>query len=68
MIEEACQVLADIISKYPSREEFYLMEAELYASVEKWEKAIEVFDRYENQFGIVETISIVYLPVPKDSK
>lgn len=58
MIEEACQVYADIVSKYPNREEFYLLEAGLYASVEKWKKAIEVFDRYEDQYGITEPISI----------
>lgn len=58
MIEEACNVYADIIAKYPNKEEFYLIEANLYASVEKWQKAIEVYDRYENQYGITEPVSI----------
>jgi len=58
MIEEACNVYADIIAKYPNKEEFYLIEAELYISVEKWQKAIEVFDRYEQQNGITEPVSI----------
>lgn len=58
MIEEACNVYADIISKYPNREEFYLIEADLYVSVEKWQKAIEVYDRYESQYGITEPVSI----------
>lgn len=58
MIEEACNVYADIIAKYPDKEEFYLMEAGLYASVEKWQKAIEVYDRYEAQNGITEAASI----------
>lgn len=58
MIEEACYVYADIIAKYPNKEEFYLIEADLYASVEKWQKAIEVYDRYENQYGITEPVSI----------
>lgn len=58
MIEEACQVYADIISKYPDKEEFYLIEANLFASVEKWQKAIEVYDRYEAQNGITEPVSI----------
>lgn len=58
MIEESCQVYADILSKYPDREEFYLVEAGLYASVEKWQKAVEVFDRYEKQYGITEPVSI----------
>ena len=58
MIEEACNVYADIISKYPNREEFYLIEANLYASVEKWQKAIEVYNRYESQYGITEPVSI----------
>lgn len=58
MIEEACNVYADIIAKYPDREEFYLIEAELYASVEKWQKAIEVYNRYEKQNGIIEPVSI----------
>ena len=56
MIEEACNVYADIIAKYPNKEEFYLIEAELYISVEKWQKAIEVFDRYEQQNGITEPV------------
>lgn len=58
MIEEACNVYADIIGKYPDKEEFYLMEAALYASVEKWQKAIEVYDRYEKQYGVTEPASI----------
>ncbi len=58
MIEEACNVYADIIGKYPDKEEFYLMEASLYASVEKWQKAIEVYDRYEKQYGVTEPASI----------
>lgn len=58
MIEEACNVYADIIAKYPDKEEFYLIEASLYASVEKWQKAIEVYDRYEKQNGVTEPASI----------
>lgn len=58
MIEEACNVYADIIAKYPDKEEFYLLEAGLYTSVEKWQKAIEVYDRYEKQYGITEPSSI----------
>lgn len=58
MIEEACNVYADIIAKYPDKEEFYLLEANLYTSVEKWEKAIDVYDRYEKQYGITEPASI----------
>lgn len=58
MIEEACNVYADIIAKYPEKEEFYLLEASLYASVEKWEKAIDVYNRYEKQYGITEPVSV----------
>lgn len=58
MVEEACNVYADIIAKYPNKEEFYIIEAGLYASVEKWQKAIEVYNRYENQYGITEPVSI----------
>lgn len=58
MIEEACRVYADITAKYPEKEEFYLIAANLYASVEKWQKAIEVYDRYEAQNGITEPVSI----------
>ncbi len=58
MIEEACNVYADIIAKYPDKEEFYLIESGLYTSVEKWQKAIDVYDRYEKQNGITEPVSI----------
>lgn len=58
MIEEACQVYAEIIDKYPEKDEFYLLEAGLYASVEKWQKAIDVFDEYEEHYGITEPVSI----------
>lgn len=58
MIEEACNVYADIIAKYPDKEEFYLIEANLYTSVEKWQQAIDVYDRYEKQNGITEPVTI----------
>lgn len=58
MIEEACNVYAGIIAKYPDKEEFYLIEAGLYTSIEKWQKAIDVYDRYEIQNGITEPVSI----------
>lgn len=58
MVEEACNVYADILAKYPEKEEFYLIEAGLYTSVEKWQKAIDVYDRYESQNGITEPVSI----------
>lgn len=58
MIEEACNIYSQIIAKYPNREEFYLIEAGLYTSVEKWQEAIEVYDRYEDHYGITEPVSI----------
>lgn len=58
MIEEACNVYAEIIAKYPNKEQFYILEAGLYTSVEKWQKAIEVYDRYESQYGVTEPVSI----------
>lgn len=58
MVEEACNVYADILAKYPEKEEFYLIEAGLYTSVEKWQKAIDVYNRYESQNGITEPVSI----------
>ncbi|MEG0795040.1 MAG: hypothetical protein RR397_00840 [Odoribacter sp.] len=58
MIEEACNVYAEIIAKYPNKEEFYLIEAGLFTSVEKWQQAIDVYDRYEGQYGITEPASI----------
>ncbi|MDL2231196.1 hypothetical protein LJB85_00460 [Porphyromonadaceae bacterium OttesenSCG-928-L07] len=57
MIEEAGKVYAEIISKYPEKEEYYLLEANLYISIEKWQKAIEVLNRYEKTFGVNELIS-----------
>lgn len=58
MIEEACSIYADIIAKYPDKEEFYLIEAGLYTSVEKWQKAIDVYNRYESQNGVTEPVSV----------
>ena len=58
MIDEACAVYDDLITLHPDREDFYLTEAELYMSVEKWEKAIGVLDRHEKRFGINERIVI----------
>ncbi|MDR0983231.1 MAG: tetratricopeptide repeat protein [Culturomica sp.] len=57
MIEEAGKVYDELISKYPDRDDYYLLEMTLYASIEKWEKAIEVLDKYEKQFGLSEEIS-----------
>lgn len=57
MIDEAGNVYSGIISTHPDREEFYLVEGNLYTSVEKWQKAIDVYDRYEKQFGITEPVS-----------
>ncbi len=58
MIEEACNIYAGITAKYPNKEEFYLIEAQLYASVEKWQEAIDVYNRYEKQYGVTEPVSI----------
>ncbi|GHV69684.1 hypothetical protein FACS1894199_18720 [Bacteroidia bacterium] len=57
MIEDAGKVYSEIITKYPDNEEYYLTEANLYVSIEKWQKAIDVLDRYEKQFGINELVS-----------
>ena len=54
MIEEACKVYDKLILLHPEREDFYIVETDLYSSVEKWDKAINVLDRYEKQFGISE--------------
>lgn len=54
MIEEACQVYDNLINIHPEREDFYIIQVDLYTSVEKWEKAIEVLNKYEKQFGISE--------------
>ena len=53
-------LLANILQKksmidmHPEREDFYIIEVDLYTSVEKWDKAIEVLNKYEKQFGINE--------------
>lgn len=58
MIEEACKVYDNLILLHPDREDFYVVETDLYSSVEKWDKAIDVLDRYEKQFGINEPVII----------
>jgi tetratricopeptide (TPR) repeat protein len=58
MIEESCNVYDELVVRYPEREDFYLIQTELYISVEKWTKAIEVLDKYERQFGISEEVSL----------
>ena len=54
MIEETCKIYDNLINVHPEREDFYIIEVDLYSSVEKWEKAIEVLNKYEKQFGINE--------------
>ena len=54
MIEEACKVYDELIAKHPEREDFYIIQVDLDTSTEKWEKAIEVLNRYEKQFGVNE--------------
>ncbi len=58
MIEEACSVYDRLIAIHPRMEEFYIQEAGMYVSVEKWQKAIDVYNRYEKKFGINEIVSI----------
>lgn len=58
MVEEACNVYDNLIVLHPDREDFYIVETELYTSVEKWEKAITVLDKYEKQFGVNEPVII----------
>ena len=58
MINEACNIYKELIVKEPQREDYYLTEAELYVSVEKWIEAVGVLNRYEKQFGITEEVSI----------
>ena len=58
MIDQACVVYDELIKQYPEREDFYLIETNLLTSVEKWEEAIAVLDRYEKQFGPSEISSV----------
>lgn len=58
MIDSACEVYLNLIRKYPEREEYYFVVAELNISVEKWEAAISVLDLYEKQFGMQEMSTI----------
>ena len=58
MIDEACGVYDELIAQHPDREDFYIIETSLYTSVEKWEKAIDVLDRHEAQFGLNESITV----------
>lgn len=58
MIEEACKIYDSLIDMHPEREDFYIIEVDLYTSVEKWEKAIEVLNKYEKQFGINEPAAL----------
>ena len=62
-IEEACLVYHSICEKYKNKEEFYLLEAQSYASIEKWDKAIEAYKRYESQFGKTEPVSIEIIKI-----
>jgi len=54
MVEEACKIYDDLIQLHTDREDFYVVETDLYTSIEKWEKAIDVLNRYEKQFGVNE--------------
>jgi tetratricopeptide (TPR) repeat protein len=58
MIEESCNVYDGLLLSYPDRKDFYLIQVELYISVEKWSKAVEVLDKYEKQFGVSGEMSL----------
>lgn len=58
MIEESCDVYDGLLLSYPDRKDFYLIQVELYVSVEKWSKAVDVLNKYEKQFGVSEDISL----------
>jgi tetratricopeptide (TPR) repeat protein len=58
MIEESCDVYNDLLLSHPDKKDFYLIQVELYVSVEKWSKAIEVLNKYEKHFGVSREISL----------
>jgi len=58
MIEQACEVYANLANQFPKRNDFYHIQAELYASVEKFEEALEVYQKLEKKIGITEQVSL----------
>jgi tetratricopeptide (TPR) repeat protein len=58
MIDHACGVYDQLIEYFPDRNDFYYFQAALYASIEKREEAIEVYNRLEKKIGITEAVSL----------
>ncbi|WP_421921063.1 tetratricopeptide repeat protein [Marinifilum sp.] len=58
MIDHACKVYGELIEMYPDRLDFFYLQAALFASVEKFEEAVEVYNRLEKKVGIQESVSL----------
>ncbi len=58
MIDQACDVYDNLASQFPKRDDFYHIQAELFASVEKFEDALDVYQKLEKKIGVTEQVSI----------
>ena len=58
MIDQACAVYEKLAIQFPKRDDFYHIQAELFVSVEKFEKALEVYQTLEKKIGVTEQVSI----------
>ncbi len=58
MIDHACKVYEELTLEHPERDEFFIFQAALYTSVEKFKEAIGVYNKLEKKTGISENISL----------
>ena len=58
MIDQACRVYEKLAIQFPKRNDFLHIQAELFVSVEKFEEALEVYQRIEKKLGVTEQVSI----------
>lgn len=70
--ENAIKVFSDLMSKYPTSEEYYYEVANLYIAMGNFNDAIKTYDQLEKQVGVEEDIILqkqkIYLQLKKINK
>ena len=56
MIIASCEVYNQLLEDYPFREDYYLIQINLFKSIEEWEKALNILNRFEKVVGFRDFI------------